>query len=115
MRLLYALSYCGFILAEVIKGSLALAVDAFSPRSLSTPSIVEYPLQCRSDLEVAVFTSSITITPGTLVLGLAGADGDSPATIFVHSLFGGEREPVVAGLRTLEERLLRVTRGRAGS
>jgi multicomponent Na+:H+ antiporter subunit E len=111
MRMLYALAYVGFILREVVRGALVLVGYAFSPRLRSKPSIVEYPLRCRSDVEVAVFTSSITITPGTVVLALAGSEGDSPATLFVHSLFGGAREPVVDGLRDMEDRLLRATRG----
>ena len=35
------------------------------------PAIVEFPLRCRSDLEISVLASSITITPGTMVLGIA--------------------------------------------
>lgn len=115
MRVVYALAYLGFVLSELVRGALTLALYAASPGLRSRPSIVEYPLRCRTDLEVAAFTSSITITPGTMVLGLAGAEGDQPATIFVHTLFGGEREPAVAGLRNMEDRLLRATRGRVQS
>lgn len=115
MRMLYAVAYLGYVVRELIRGALTVAWYAVSPELRARPAIVEYPLHCRSDLEVAVFTSSITITPGTVVLGLAGSHGEVPATIFVHSLFGGTREPVVAGLRDMEVRLLRATRGRAQS
>lgn len=115
MRVLYVLAYLAFISRELVRGALTLALYAASPRLRSRPSIVEYPLRCHTDLEVAAFTSSITITPGTVVLGLAGAEGDQPATIFVHTLFGGAREPVIAGLRDVEDRLLRATRGKARS
>lgn len=112
MRVLHLVSYLGFIVVEVIKGSLHLARFSITPGRASQPAIVEYPLRCRSDIEVAIFTSSITITPGTLVVALAGSGNGDPATIYVHSLFGGGRTAVIDGLRDMEDRLLRATRGR---
>lgn len=108
MRIVHACAYAWFILAEVVKGSLRIAANTVVGRS--RPSIVEYPLQCRTDFEVMAFTSSITITPGTLVVGMAGATNGQPATIFVHSLFSTDRAGVSADLRGMENRLLRVTR-----
>lgn len=112
MRLLHLLSYVAFILAEVVKGSWHVARDALTPGLDSTPAIVELPLRCRSDLEITAMASSITITPGTLVLGTAAAQGDDPPTLFVHSLYEPDRAQLIAGLRDMESRLLRVTRGR---
>lgn len=115
MRLWYTLRYLVFIAGEVIAGSLRIARNAFSPRLRSRRSIIEYPLRCRTDLEVSVFASSITITPGTLVVALAGAEGETPATIYVHSLFTTDRAGVVADLRDMEDRLLLATRGKEAS
>lgn len=111
MRAWYAVSYVVFLLREVIAGSLRIAVNVVVRRT--RPSIVHYRLRCITDLEVAAFTSSITITPGTLVVGVASAHEGEPATIFVHSLFTTDRAGVVAGLTDMEDRLLRVTRGKA--
>lgn len=115
MRLWYLASYLLFIIREVYVGSWAIARDTLTPGVDSTPAIVELPLRCRSDLEITALTSSITITPGTLVLGTAAAQGSRPPTVFVHSLYGASREEILAGLRDMESRLLRVTRGRDGS
>lgn len=111
MRVWYALGYVVFLAREVILGSLRIARNVVVRRT--RPSIVEYRLRCRTDLEVAAFTSSVTVTPGTLVVGLAGARDDEPATIFVHSLFTTDRAGVIAGLADMEDRLLRATRGKA--
>lgn len=111
MRVWHALAYYVFLVREVIRGSLRIAGNAVVRRA--RPSIVEYRLRCRTDLEVTAFTSSITVTPGTLVVGLAGARDGEPATIFVHSLFTTDRAGVVAGLADMETRLLRATRGQA--
>lgn len=110
MRVWYAVSYGLFLLREVIVGSLRIAANVVVRRT--RPSIVQYRLRCRTDLEVTAFTSSITVTPGTLVVGLASAHDGEPATIFVHSLFTTDRAGVVAGLRDMEDRLLRFTRGK---
>lgn len=111
MRVWFALGYLVFLVREVTAGSLRVAGNVMVRRT--RPSIVQYRLRCRTDLEVAAFTSSITVTPGTLVVGLAGARDGESATIFVHSLFTTDRAGVVAGLTDMEDRLLRVTRGRA--
>ena len=110
-RVLSALSYLVFIVREVISGSWQVVRAAVGPASTTTPGIVEFPLRCRSDLEITALASSITITPGTLVLGTAAAAGDTPPTLFVHALFGQDTEQVRADLRDMEHRVLRMTRG----
>lgn len=112
MRLLYALGYVAWIAGQVVKGSFDVARDALTPGVGSTPAIVELPLRCRTDLEVTAMASSITITPGTIVLGTAASAGDTPPVLYVHSLYARSREEIMAGLHDMERRLLRVTRGR---
>lgn len=108
----HAVRYVGFIAVELVKGASAIAVDVLTPGEGTSPAIVELPLRCESDLEITVMASSITITPGTLVLGTAAARGDRPATLLVHAMYARSREEVVADLRDMESRLLRATRGR---
>ena len=62
-----------------------------------------------------MMASSITITPGTVTLGIAPAVGDRPQTLFVHALYGQDRDELVDGLRDMEHRLLKMTRGVAGA
>lgn len=107
----HALSYVLFVGREIVAGTIRIAAAGLSPAERVTPSIVELPLRCRTDLEVAALASSITITPGTLVVGAAPATGAAPPTLYVHSMFGSGRDEVTAGLRDLEDRLLRATRG----
>lgn len=113
MRALHAISYALYVLLELLKGSFVLGRDIVTPGLAVSPAIVELPLRCRSDLEISVLASSITITPGTLVCGTASARGDNPPTLFVHCLYARDVDSVVADLRDMEARLLRATRGRA--
>lgn len=111
MRIIHGLRYLLFLVWEIVLGSLQVARYALSPKDRLEPSIIEFPLQCHTDLEVTWMASSITITPGTLVVGTAAGTDTEPSTLFVHSMFGQDRQEIVAGLRDMESRLLRMTRG----
>lgn len=108
----YAVRYVGYIAVELFLGAWQIARDVFTPGRALRPAIVELPLRCATDLEITWMASSITITPGTLVVGTAAAHGDRPASLFVHAMYAESREQVLADLRDMESRLLRVTRGR---
>ena len=108
---LHALTYTGFIVREILAGGFTVARDVMTPGLDVSPAIVELPLHCETDLEISLMASSITITPGTVTLGIAPAVDDRPPTLFVHALHGQDRDEVVEGLRDMEHRLLRMTRG----
>jgi multicomponent Na+:H+ antiporter subunit E len=104
-------AYVAWLIGQVIAGSLTVARRAVVPGRFAEPSIVAFPLRCNTDLEVTWMASSITITPGTLVVGTAHGSDSEPVTVFVHSVFDADRESVHDGLRQMEDRLLRMTRG----
>lgn len=115
MRLWYGLTYVLWIAVEIVKGSIMVAKGAYSPSTKSSPAIIEFPLRCTTDAEIISMASSITITPGTLVVGTAHGTEDEPPSLFVHALFAESREQVLADLTDMEDRLLRVTRGPGGA
>ena len=45
------------------------------------------------------------------MVGTAHGTDTEPVTLFVHCVFDQDREEVVAGLREMEDRLLRMLRG----
>ncbi|UJH70428.1 Na+/H+ antiporter subunit E [Ornithinimicrobium sp. INDO-MA30-4] len=110
-----ALIYTGWVAKEVFTGALTVGADALTSGKGATPMIVEYPLQCTTDFEITAMASSITITPGTITVGIAPSTGPAPATLFVHSMYGKTPEEVLEGLRDMERRLLKVTRKEAAS
>jgi multicomponent Na+:H+ antiporter subunit E len=105
------IAYVAWLIGQVIAGSLTVARRAVAPGRFAEPSIVAFPLRCNTDLEVTWMASSITITPGTLVVGTAHGSDTEPVTVFVHSVFDADRESVHDGLKQMEDRLLRMTRG----
>ena len=112
MRLINGVSYAGFIVWAIITGS-ATIVARLLRSDYAQPMIVELPMRCATDLEVTLFASSITITPGTLVTAFAAGTSTTPPVIFVHALFEESEESALDGLIDMESRLLAMTRGRA--
>ena len=112
-RLVGGLAYAAWLGWQVIVLSVHLGRDVFTPGLRVRPRIVRLPLVAESDLEMTLLASSITITPGTLVLGVAPATGTAPRTLFVQALYGDDETEVLGDLRAMERRLLRMTRGRA--
>ena len=108
---LRGLLYGAWLTGEIVKGALAVAKDAVLPGVHMQPAILELPLRCSTDLEISVMASSITITPGTITVGIAGASGRTPPTLFVHAIYAEDPEAVRASLHDMEDHVLRMTRG----
>lgn len=98
---------------EVVARTSEISLDMLTPGLRIDPAIVEVPLHWHSDLETALFASAITITPGTVMVGASAADETNPRTLFVHGMYARSRESMLEGIRDMERRLLRATRGEA--
>lgn len=107
------LGYFLWIFKEIVSGALSMTTALFTSRGYSRPMIVQVPLRCTTDLEITMFASSITITPGTLVVAIAAGDeADDPPTLFVHALFADSEADALDGLYDMETRLLTAMRRR---
>ena len=110
MQVLRLLSWWWYLTTQIVIGSWNVAVAAWRPKPMAGPAIVEYPMRATTDFEIAMFASAITITPGTLVLGICPGDETRGPSVFVHSLFDSERASVIGGLAELEWHLLHALR-----
>jgi multicomponent Na+:H+ antiporter subunit E len=90
-----------------------LALDVCTPSSTQKPRIVKLTMPGMSDLEVTMLTASITITPGTLVLGVADATDDQPRACYVQALFCGDETAVMADLERMRYKVAAANRGPA--
>lgn len=96
---------------EVVVLTAKNVVHAVDPGYRSSPAILELRLRLVSPRELSWMAMSIAITPGSLVLGTALAEGAEPARMYVHILDSGGRDPEIAALRRLEDKIMAVTRG----
>lgn len=111
----HTVAYTAYLFRQIVVGAVRIARTDLRRELDVSPAIVELPLHCRTDVEITVMASSITITPGTITVGIAPATGPAPATLYVHALYGHDAEEVIAGLRDMERRLLLMTRGRTAA
>lgn len=109
LRLVFG--YAPWLAWQLTVSVVRLAADVCTPGSTQRPRIVKLPLGDLTDLEVSLLTSSITITPGTLVLGVSTQDGPESRAAFVQSLFGEDEAAVHADLEGMRAKVLAATRG----
>ncbi|MEM6679341.1 MAG: Na+/H+ antiporter subunit E [Pseudomonadota bacterium] len=83
LRVPRMLRLAGIFLRELVLSSLRVARDVLSFRPDARPGIVAVPLRARSEAEILIVSSLVTLTPGTLSLDLS-PDGE---TLYVHAMF----------------------------
>jgi multicomponent Na+:H+ antiporter subunit E len=86
-----ALVYLPWLLWEIVKSNIAVARVILSPRMPLSLSVITTPGSQRSDLGLTIYANSITLTPGTVTLGIE--DG----VLSVHALTGEAADGVVSG------------------
>lgn len=89
---------------ELVLSSLRVARDVLSPIQTNRPGIVAVPLRARSETELLLVSSLVTLTPGTLSLDLS-EDGTE---LYVHAMFVDDPEALRRDIiDTLEEPVLK--------
>ncbi len=93
----------------LLRANVAVAAQVMRPRLALSEGIVAVPLRASSPLVVAAVANTITLTPGTLTVEMAGAadhGGSAPVVLYVHCLVTGDPERVRAEGRSLEARMV---------
>ncbi len=120
MRFLHVPGYIAWLVLQVLIAATAIIVDNLRPRQRQHPELVAMPLRVSSEAEIAWLSTSITMTPGTLVCGIRnvgkhGADepaadarfgDDEPGKLFIiHAIFGADLDELFDSLYDMEERM----------
>ncbi|MCK7642520.1 monovalent cation/H+ antiporter subunit E [Corynebacterium sp. CCM 8835] len=101
-----------WLIGQVFAGALTVTRDVVRRHSHMHPIVVAYPLRVTKDWQIAALSTCITMTPGTLSVGLRpDADGDGPEILLVQAVYGAEPAEVFAGLADMEERMVPSVRG----
>jgi multicomponent Na+:H+ antiporter subunit E len=108
-----AVGFLLFLVKSIIISSFQVAGYVLAPKLKLDQGIVAIPLAARTDLEIAILASAITLTPGTLSVDVA-QDAAGQRVLFVHNLVMGDADAVRKSIKDdFERRILRVTRGGA--
>lgn len=91
---------------QVLTSSGKILHDIATPGSDATARVVRMPLRSTTDAEVTLIATLITLTPGTLTLGVVRRD-DGGRCLLVHSMFHRDHASALADLNHMEARMLR--------
>ncbi|WP_130839863.1 Na+/H+ antiporter subunit E [Corynebacterium neomassiliense] len=130
----HVVTYCGWLVGQIVRESLIMAKDTFTTGRNIAPVIIYYPLRVTKETDVAAFIASITMTPGTLALGITGpkeVDDDAASGKFnprdigatgpkefrthglprvqrflaVHAMYGADPQELIHSLAVMEAKL----------
>jgi multisubunit Na+/H+ antiporter MnhE subunit len=66
--IVFLLRYLWLLAWEIVLSAITVAKLALGPLDRLRSGFVSVPLDARTDLEIAVFANSITLTPGTITV-----------------------------------------------
>lgn len=92
----------------IVQSSAMVARDIVAPSARLAPGVLIVPLKCRTPVEISLFSGLITLTPGTLVVGVYPHLDE----LWVHGMYASDPEVLRADLLATEARVLRALRGR---
>lgn len=102
-RLVVALRLAAVVLWDILRGNLAVARLALSPRARPRPAWVQLPLALRHPGAVHLLASVITMTPGTVSCVI----DEDRWRLLIHVLDGDDPAAVVAEIRQRYEQPIR--------
>ncbi|MAS95684.1 MAG: cation transporter [Verrucomicrobiales bacterium] len=74
------ISYCGWLLWQIVLANIQVFRLAFGPKSDLQPQIVRFQTNLQTDFEKFLLANSITLTPGTVTIKILGD------TFYVHAI-----------------------------
>jgi multicomponent Na+:H+ antiporter subunit E len=96
-----------FFVWELILSNLRVAYDVVTPRHHMRPGVIGIPLDVRTDLEITVLSSMISLTPGTLSLDVSA----DRKILYIHAMYIDDVEAVRRKIKDgFERRVLEVLR-----
>ncbi|MCG7418303.1 Na+/H+ antiporter subunit E [Microbacterium sp. ACRRU] len=108
------LGFVLWFLWQIVLSSGAVLLDVVTPGSRATPRVVRLDMGDARDGHVTVLSVLITLTPGTLTLGVERTE-EGGREILVHSVYDRDAEAALADLRDIDRRLVAATTGRPRS
>jgi len=106
-RLPKTINLAGYFIKELVISNLRVLWDVITPGHINRPGIIGIPLAAKTDLEIFVVASLISLTPGTLSIDLS----KDRKVLFVHVMFLDDVEKTRADIKNgLERRILEVMR-----
>jgi multicomponent Na+:H+ antiporter subunit E len=98
-----------FFIKELLKANFRIAYDVVTPKHHMVPGVVAYPLEAKTNLEITMLASLISLTPGSLSIDVS----EDRKTLYIHSMYttGDDMEQIKTDISNgFEKRILEITR-----
>ena len=82
-QVIYLVELSFFFIWELIIASFSVAYEVVRPGHNMVPGIIAVPLDTTTDLQITIFSSLVTLTPGTLSLDVSA----DKSHLFVHAMY----------------------------
>lgn len=101
------ISFVFYFIWEMLKANVHVAYDVITPRFFMKPGIVKYPLIAKSDFEINILATMISLTPGTLIMDIS----DDRKAIYIHVMYLHDKDKFIENIKNnLERRLMEIMR-----
>ncbi|MCC5892300.1 MULTISPECIES: Na+/H+ antiporter subunit E [Exiguobacterium] len=105
-RVFAAFKLIALFIKELIMSNIDVVKVLLSPKFDIEPGIIEVPTQLKSDWELTLLASLISLTPGTLSMDFS----EDKKSIFVHSIHVPDKEQMIREIHdTFEKAIMEVT------
>jgi multicomponent Na+:H+ antiporter subunit E len=98
-----------YFFKELIFASLEIAWEVITPKPRMESGLIAIPLDAKTDLEITILASLISLTPGTLSLDVS----EDREILYIHAVYikGGDVEALKNSIKFgFEKRLLQIMR-----
>ena len=94
-------------LKELLLSSFSVFMLVIKPRMNIKPAIFELETELKQDWEITLLSALITLTPGTLVIGIS----DDQKRLYIHAIDFDDIEDAVSSIKdTFERAIMEVSR-----
>jgi len=103
LDLLKLVRFAGYFLRILIKANVQVAWEIITPGFGMSPGVIRYPVTELTAAQITMLAICITLTPGTI----ASQIDEQTRTLYIHSMYAGDRAAAVAAIDELRDRILK--------
>ncbi|CEG23358.1 Na(+)/H(+) antiporter subunit E [Planococcus massiliensis] len=107
VRIWAVISLFFLFLKELVMSSISVFRLVIQPRLNIRPAVFELETELKQDWEVTLLSALITLTPGTLVIGIS----DDQKKLYIHAIDFADIDEAVSSIKnTFERAIMEVSR-----
>lgn len=96
-----------YFLWQMIRANIQVAYDVITPNYFMQPGIVKYPMNAKSEFEINMLSTVISLTPGTLIIDVS----EDRKVLYIHVMYLKDKERFIQAIKDgFERRLLEIIR-----